>query len=460
MTTTYTPPKQGAKVIIVGGGSFGLSTAYALSLKKYNVWVFDRNTIPSADASSTDINKCVRMDYGADTLSMQLTMEAFPHWHQWNRERAEMGLSPVFHNTGSLLLCKGNKLSDYERLSIQHVREAGYGHTIQEFLTPESITERFPEFKDAVASGYHCAYLNTAAGWCDSSETIKHLYKKCLDNGVHFITGYNQGAFEKFIFNNIDNQTVQGIQTRDGTQHVADHVILAAGPWTASLLDFGGRLQATGQAVIQFKPPQAFIEKFKHAPVYGIDISHTGFYGFPINAEGKMKIASHSVGYVNPWQQQEKNSEDNVSVPRTQVSHQGDTIPVKAVHHFRQILAEFMPETSNWDISYSRVCWYSDTPDGKFLVTPHPNYNNLIVASGDSGHAMKFTPNIGFKIAQVVEGIESDYSRAWAWRDHKGDMMTSSDGTRNITSKPLTLGVGEARMASADDLKSKQKSKL
>ena len=104
------------------------------------------------------------MDYGEDTLSMQLTMEALPHWHQWNKERDEMRLSPVFHETGSLLLCKGNRLSDYERLSIKHVREAGYGHTIREFQTPESIIEQFPQFTDAVANGYHTAYLNTAAG--------------------------------------------------------------------------------------------------------------------------------------------------------------------------------------------------------------------------------------------------------------------------------------------------------
>ncbi|KAI7850494.1 FAD dependent oxidoreductase [Circinella umbellata] len=447
---TYTPPTPGSKIIIVGGGAFGLSTAYALSLKKYNVWVFDRNIIPSADASSTDINKCVRMDYGEDLLSMQLTMEALPHWHQWNKEREEMGLSPVFHQTGSLLLCKGNKLSDYERSSMKHVREAGYGHTIQEFKTPESIIKQFPQFKDAVNNGYHTAYLNTAAGWCDSSETIKHLHKKCMDHGVQFVTGSDQGAFEKFIFK--DDQQVQGIQTRDQIKHLADHVILAAGPWTASLLDFGNRLQATGQAVIQFTPPKEFVEKFKNAPVYGGDISRTGFYGFPINAEGKMKIASHSVGYVY----YDSNRADQVCVPRTQVSHEKDTIPLKGLNNFRDFLNEFMPETNDWDITYSRVCWYSDTPDGKFLIAPYPNYKNLIIASGDSGHAMKFTPNIGFKIAQIVEGIESDYSRAWAWRDYKDDAMSSSDGTRNITSKPLTLGVGEARMTSLDELKARK----
>ncbi|KAI9493388.1 FAD dependent oxidoreductase [Zychaea mexicana] len=444
----YTPPVAGSKIIVVGAGTFGLSTAYALALKKYNVWVYDRNTVPSADASSTDINKCVRMDYGGDTLSMQLMMEAYPHWHQWNKERAEMGLSPVFHQTGCLLLCKGDSYSDYERSSIKHIREAGYGHTIQELPTPESIIERFPQFKDAVDNGYKVAYLNTEGGWCNSSETIKHLYQKCVDNGVQFIIGSDKGAFEQLL---VEDDVVRGIRTRDKVKHIADHVVLAAGPWTASLLDFGGRLQATGQAVIQFSPPPEFIEKFKDSPVWGGDISRTGFYGFPINAEGKMKIASHSVGYVSP------RSADNVSVPRTQVTYQDDTIPVKALDNFRKFLGEFMPETDNWDISYSRVCWYSDTTDGKFLVAPHPDYKNLVIASGDSGHAMKFTPNIGFKITQVIEGIETDYSRAWSWKESNNDVLTSSDGTRNITSKPLTLGVGEARMASKVELKAPKK---
>lgn len=49
----YRPPEPGAKIIIVGGGAFGLSTAYALSLKKkYDIWVFDRSSIPAPDAAS------------------------------------------------------------------------------------------------------------------------------------------------------------------------------------------------------------------------------------------------------------------------------------------------------------------------------------------------------------------------------------------------------------------------
>jgi sarcosine oxidase/L-pipecolate oxidase len=50
----YSPPRPGSKIIIVGGGCFGLSTAYALSLKQqYDIYVFDRRPIPCPDAAST-----------------------------------------------------------------------------------------------------------------------------------------------------------------------------------------------------------------------------------------------------------------------------------------------------------------------------------------------------------------------------------------------------------------------
>jgi sarcosine oxidase/L-pipecolate oxidase len=52
--STYQVPKDGAKIIIVGAGCFGLSTAYALSQRgKYDIWVYDRQPIPVPDAAST-----------------------------------------------------------------------------------------------------------------------------------------------------------------------------------------------------------------------------------------------------------------------------------------------------------------------------------------------------------------------------------------------------------------------
>lgn len=75
-----------------------------------------------------------------------------------------MGLSPVFHETGVLLFSQNGKFSDYEIQSMKAIREAGYGHLIEELTDPETIVKRYPQFKDAVANGFNIAYLNRAGG--------------------------------------------------------------------------------------------------------------------------------------------------------------------------------------------------------------------------------------------------------------------------------------------------------
>jgi sarcosine oxidase/L-pipecolate oxidase len=55
--------------------------------------------------------------------------------------------------------------------------------------------------------------------------------------------------------------------------------------------------------------------------------------------------------YLNP------RANDKVSVPRTQVTHTIDTIPIGALHGFRQFLDKFLPETTKLDVAHGRVCW-------------------------------------------------------------------------------------------------------
>lgn len=56
--SSYQAPKAGSKIIIVGGGCFGLSTALSLATdksKNYTVVVYDREEIPVRDAASNGI---------------------------------------------------------------------------------------------------------------------------------------------------------------------------------------------------------------------------------------------------------------------------------------------------------------------------------------------------------------------------------------------------------------------
>lgn len=104
------------------------------------------------------------MDYANDTLYMHLTIEALGMWHQWNQERSQQNLEPVFHNSGVLLLSGKDEFSTFEKSCMKNIREAGYGHFIKEYQSPEEIIGDFPQFHHAVKQGFNTAYLNTAGG--------------------------------------------------------------------------------------------------------------------------------------------------------------------------------------------------------------------------------------------------------------------------------------------------------
>ena len=91
-------------IIVVGAGIFGVTAALELQQRGHKVKLFDPGPLPHPDASSTDISKVLRMDYGSDELYMQLMEEAFEGWGRWNEELGET----VFHQTGYLMLSREN----------------------------------------------------------------------------------------------------------------------------------------------------------------------------------------------------------------------------------------------------------------------------------------------------------------------------------------------------------------
>ena len=53
-------------------------------------------------------------------------------------------------------------------------------------------------------------------------------------------------------------------------------------------------------------------------------------------------------------------------------------------------------------IAETRLCLYTDTTDGDFLIDRHPDVEGLVVATGGSGHGFKFAPVIGELVAETV----------------------------------------------------------
>jgi sarcosine oxidase/L-pipecolate oxidase len=90
------------------------------------------------------------------------------------------------------------------------------------------------------------AIFNGNAGWVKSMDAMLVIKRECERLGVEFVSGLS-GTVDKLIRSEVD-QTVAGVVTVDGTEWYADKIILAAGAYCDTLLDFKGQLKAVRES--------------------------------------------------------------------------------------------------------------------------------------------------------------------------------------------------------------------
>lgn len=78
-----------------------------------------------------------------------------------------------------------------------------------------------------------------------------------------------------------------------------------------------------------------------------------GFYIFPPNPDGLIKVATHAAGYTNPV------GPSSASVPRTKLTPGAEDgmIPKEMLARLRAGLGEHLPEFKNRDFVSTRLCW-------------------------------------------------------------------------------------------------------
>ncbi|KAG9552531.1 FAD dependent oxidoreductase, partial [Aureobasidium melanogenum] len=265
-------------------------------------------------------------------------------------------------------------------------------------------------------------YVNWRSGWADAEKGMRVLRAKVEEtNRVNFL----HASVSRLQFS---NDAVTGCETEDGRVLTADLVVLAAGAWTPALLDLRGRCSATGQILSYIKISDAEQKALGGRPTL-LNESSGLFIIPPIN--NVLKIARHGYGYCNPVSipHPEDPSAGNitVSLPRTHISHPGLEIPDEGKKALRSFLAAVYPSLATRPFISTRICWYTDTPRGDWLLSYHPKYKNLFVATGGSGHAYKFLPVIGDKIVDCLMGNPpAEFKDKWAWpkRDLEDQVWT------------------------------------
>jgi sarcosine oxidase/L-pipecolate oxidase len=210
----------------------------------------------------------------------------------------------------------------------------------------------------------------------------------------------------------------------------AELVIVATGAWTGGLVDLRGRATATGQALVYLDLTAEEQEELGKMPVL-LNVS-TGIFIIP-PSNRVLKVGRHAYGYSNPTKIPHPTGEGlvEVSLPRTAVDDPGQWVPREAEEDCRAGLREMIPSLADRPFTKSRICWYSDTPRGDFLITYHPELEGLFLATGGSGHGYKFLPVIGDEIVKCISGqCPAEFKEKWAWPKDPVEEVVTEDGSR------------------------------
>jgi glycine/D-amino acid oxidase-like deaminating enzyme len=361
------------RALVAGAGIFGVTAALALRSRGVDVELVDPGPVPHPLAESTDISKVVRLDYGGDADYTEFGERALEGWQRWNAAWPV----PLFHATGVTFLSRGEmRPGGFEHDSYALLR--GRGHPLER-LDAAAIASRFPAYRPgALVDGYY----NPVGGWAESGAVVAQLVRDAAAAGV----------------------VVRERVIAPGELAAAELAVVCAGAWAPLLVpELAGALRAVGQPVFHLQPHDPSRFEAARFPVFGADISSTGYYGFPLH-RGVVKIANHGVGQVIA-------ADAAVRAP---------TAADEAA--LRGFVADTFPALADAPIVHRRLCVYCDTVDGDFWIARHPARANLVVATGGSGHAFKFAPALGELIAQVALGEPTGFpalERRFRWRPER-----------------------------------------
>ncbi|KAI0403671.1 FAD dependent oxidoreductase [Xylaria palmicola] len=437
-----------SRILIVGSGVFGLSTALWLARAGYRrVTVFDMQDTESSGydpgagikSASADINKIIRFSYGSQVEYQRLASQAAEIWEAWNREIADLaeareeelpevlrrGERRLWHKCGFLRMGAGDELADFELQTLRSMEEEGVRDT-------QFRSDNDADIERASRSGWarkldvcgrkerfgvHKAVLDSSAGFVVAYKACAWAQYLARKAGVEFVLHPTKG---KVVAVDTAGDHRPVVRTADGTTHEGDLVVVAGGGWTAGLLpEADGLVETTAGSVTTIQLPRDRADLWTRFAPENFPVLAWGMgegkdiYSFPRDENGVIKIGFRRTKWTNYGDVGGR----RISVPTgTDVTE--ENIPSPALEGIKEYISLNLPELAGLGLSSTRLCWYTDSIDNSFVVDAVPGRPGVAICSGGSGHGFKFLPVLGREVVRILEGGggQAVYGRMWRWR--------------------------------------------
>jgi glycine/D-amino acid oxidase-like deaminating enzyme len=260
-------------------------------------------------------------------------------------------------------------------------RRAAAAHGLPlELLDAATLAREFPAFR---CPDGHVALFEADAGFLLCERAVRTQVAQALTHGAALAVG------ERVISWSAASAGVEVVTSR--ARYQAGALVLAAGAWSAGLLgDLAVPLTVTRQVQFWIQPRNIGDFALGGSPCWALQPpAESGlFYGLPalpghLATQLGMKLAHHSPGEIT-----------DPDAPRRPAEAREMEALLAAVGPYLDLQAPMWVG--------SRVCLYTLSRDGHFVLDVHPQHGRVAFACGFSGHGFKFAPVMGEALADLA----------------------------------------------------------
>jgi monomeric sarcosine oxidase len=356
-----------ADVGVIGAGAFGAWTTRALRARGLSVCLIDAYGPANSRASSGGESRIIRTSYGDREIYSRWAQQSLPEW----KALAARSGAALFEPTGVLAIAPAQ--DPYLAQSAKVLAGLGIRH---ERLTAAETMRRFAQFH---LDPNENAIFEPDSGALYARHAIQALVAELVAEGAEFRIGA--------VRTPSGGGRLASIDTSDGATLSAGQFVFACGPWLPKVFPalLKDRIRSDRAEVFFLGVPAGDSRYLPPAmPTWMDNYGPGGAYGFP-SLEGRgCKVAVDSI--VMPID------------PDT-----GDrTVTAPYLSVMREFMRFRLPTLADATIVETRVCQYEMTADEHYVLDRHPDFENVWIAGGGSGHGFKTGPMVGRYVAELL----------------------------------------------------------
>lgn len=358
------------KVIVIGAGILGATTAYHLSKLGAKVIIIDRNDIGQATQAAAGI------------IGPWLTQRRNKAWYTLAKNGAKYypELISDLHNNGEentgyqrvgmiSLHTDEKKLKAAEKRVLERKKDAPEIGEIT-LLNDEKTLKLFPLLNPRAR--YHSIHISGAAR-VDGGALCHALIRSAVKHGAKIINGNAELLWE--------NKKIIGVQVNN--DHItADTVVATTGAWISELFKpLGINLAVTPQK----------------AQIVHLQVLQTNTNSLPV-------VMPPNNQYILAFDEQ------RIVIGATHESSAGfDTrVTARGVHEVLSKALEVAPGLENSTLLETKVGFRPYTPGSLPIIGPLPGYDGLLMANGLGASGLTTGPFIGLQLAKLALNMNID----------------------------------------------------